>query len=169
MKRGKRIGKRSLPAEKKKGSKKLKQTPRTPSPQPLSSSSSSSSSESSSDEEEKQISGNGDASMPVVWSPSDNADIGDNAVTYSYGEASQGGSSSNLLEEALNSIDLPVKHGNTNDVSDASQNLNNVVSVPSCSNSNTSKPSKKQSATSSSASKDKPLKLKPLRSFPSLS
>ena len=62
--------------------------------------------------------------MPVVWSPAHNGDIGgDNAVTYSYAEGSHGGSSSNLLEQALNSIDLLVK--------------------------------------------DKPLKLKPLRSFPS--
>ena len=164
MKRGKKIGKRSLPAEKKKGSKKLRQ--RTPSPQPLSTSSSSSSSESSSDEEEEvQNTGNCDASMPIVWTPSENADIGDNDVTYSYGEASQGGSSGNLLEEAINSINLPVKHGN--DVSVAPENVNNVVPTASCSNINSSKPPKKQSASSSSSSKDKPLKLKALRSYPS--
>ena len=135
----------------------MKQMRRSPTPVPQSSSSSSSSESSDSEVEEiEQMEKQPEPSMPLL-------DTEGNEVANEVGYSQSGNS---ILEEAVNSIDLPTMECDSANVSRPS---NCIDSVQSCSSSNTKvkNTSKKSDSNPPSSSKDKPLKVKGLRSFPS--
>ena len=129
---------------------------RSPTPVPQSSSSSSSSESSDSEVEEiEHMEKEPEPSMPL-W------DTEGNEVANEVGYSQSGNS---MLEEAVKSIDLPMMDCDSANVSHPS---NCIDAVQSCSSSNTKvkNTSKKSGSNPPSSSKDKPLKMKALKSFP---